>query len=480
MRYINLLPLAAALSTAIVVPDDATAQELGLEVGKSENAPKALWDSLRSVSEAAFDFVDKKAHRFVDHVDSLFDADDAYDVFGIPRPGHGHGPSNLTIYQAIQSANFTKKFAALVNDFPDIVDLLNSTETNVTVFIPFDKAFEKIPEHGHKPPKEFLEKILEYHVLPGLYPAGRVLASHTLPTALKDPALAGRPQRLRVGLGLFGLKINFFSKIIAADFFAKNGVAHGVDHLLLPPPPAPRLISLFPSKFSTLELAVVKSGLLPHHDHEHHDKDGKDDDDHHKPHPHHFHTTGLTIFAPTNDAFAKLGPAANAFLFNTEKGLGFLRALLKYHIVVNQTLYSDAYYGLEGHSEDIFPHSVPGDEDGDSDKGPGHNGHFHIDLPTLLDGKNLSIDIARFYSLINIRINGYGKVAIEDGIALDGVVQAVSSVIFPPRKGKSEASWTAEDGEIPVEELIDILAPYVEEEGEDKKTGSEDQAWGEL
>ncbi|KAI0913782.1 FAS1 domain-containing protein [Ustulina deusta] len=495
MRYINLLPLAAAVATAVVLPDDATAQQLGLEVEqpseKAETAAPAWWDSLRSAPEATFDFVDKKAHRLLDQVDSLFDAEDgdADDdvVFGLRWPGHGrpgrpgrhHGPSNLTAYEVIQASNVTTKFAALINDFPDIVDLLNSTETNVTVFVPLDKAFEKIPEHGHKPPKEFLQKIIEYHILPGFYPVGRVLASHTLPAALKTAALGGRPQRLRVGLSLFGLRINFFSKVVATDYFVKNGIAHGVDHILVPPPPARRLLSLFPSKFSTLELAAAKTGLLPHHS-KRPDKDGKHGDD--VDHKHHeFNSTGLTLFAPTNDAFAKLGPKANAFLFNTKLGLGFLRALLKYHIVVNETLYSDAYYGVDGHSEDILPPFES--ESGES--GEKLNGHFHIDLPTLLEGQSLSVDIARFFGLITIHVNGRGRVAFEDACARDGVVQVVSSVLFPPHEGrKPKAGWSEEDGEISVEELIEILRPYVEEDGhEDDETNSHaggDQAWGEL
>ncbi|KAK5626830.1 hypothetical protein RRF57_002545 [Xylaria bambusicola] len=469
MRYIDLLPVAASLATAIVLPDDATAQQLGLDLEKpSEKAEKAAWwDSVRSAPEAAFDFIDKKAHKLLDQVDSFFETDEVEDVFGITGLHGGHGPYNLTIYQAINLSNYTKKFAALVNDFPDVVDLLNSTDTNSTVFIPLDKAFEKVPDHDHKPPKEFVEKVIEYHVLSGVYPAGRVLASHTLPTSLKSKFLGDRPQRLRASLSLFGLKLNFFSKVVKADQFFKNGVAHGVDHILVPPPPAGRTIRLFPSKFSTLELAAKKTKLFSH---EH----GKDDD--HK----HFEprTTGLTIFAPTNNAFARLGPAANAFLFNTEKGLGYLRALLKYHVVMNETLYSDAYYGQKGQTEDIFAQLTPDDDE--SATGDSKNGHFHVDLPTLLDGKHLSIDIARFYGFITMTINGGAKVAVEDGVCLDGVIHVMGSVLFPPRKPGSGASWTEADGEISVRELIDILRPYVDEDGETTSPTGGDEVWGEL
>ncbi|KAI0143759.1 FAS1 domain-containing protein [Xylariaceae sp. FL1272] len=491
MRYSTLLPLVAAAATAFVIPDEETAQQVfGVEDQSEKSSPK-WWEGLHSKAEEAFDLIGEHTHKLiedlseVDVLGSIFDIEtgiDEADIFGfkpgnghVGKPGH-HGTTNLTVYEAIQKSNFTKKFAKLVDEFPDIVDLLNSTSANVTAFVPIDKAFEKIPDHHKKPPKEFLEAIIKYHVLPGFYPAGRVLASHTLPTALKSKALGDRPQRLRVSVGLFGLRVNFYSKVVVANLFAKNGIAHGVDSLLFPPPPAKKLISLFPSKFSTLELAAEKTGLLPHHDHKHkHDDDGDDDHKHEDSKHHHGHgSTGLTIFAPTNFAFRKLGPAANAFLFNSEKGLHFLKALLKYHIVVNETLYSDAYYGLKsGSIEEV------------QDR-PHHNGHFHVDLPTLLDDRSLSVDIARWYGFINMRINGYTNVAVEDGCAFDGVVQVMNSVLIPPRDGKKGTEWTEEeDGWISVEELVERLAPFVDEEvveGAQLEMGSseKEQVWNEL
>ncbi|KAI0201809.1 FAS1 domain-containing protein [Astrocystis sublimbata] len=498
MRYTNLLPLAAVLATAVVIPDDATAQDLGLEIERQvENVEKTAgewWETLRSTAEeqgaqikkpvedtvsswwetlrSSFDeTLDTLDHAKKNVEEVLNDAatDDSLNIFGANEAGHGHDVSNYTLYQAISESNYTKKFAALVGDFPDIVDLLNSTKSNVTVFVPLDKAFEKIPEHGHKPPKEFLEKIIEYHILPGYYPGRRVLGSHTLPTALKSPGLAGRPQRLRTSLSLFGLKLNFYARTVKLDFVARNGIAHAVDSILVPPPPARRLISLLPSKFSTLELAAEKTGLLHHHEKE------ESDEKHHHGHG----LTGLTIFAPTNFAFTKLGPHANAFLFNTEKGLGYLKALLKYHIVVNETLYSDAYYGVKGDVEDLLPLSADLNNVANKEIGDGKNGHFHIDLPTLLDDRSLSIDIARWLRFINMRINGYQNVAIEDACAYEGVVQVVGSVIIPPHETKREGEWTEADGEISVEELIERLQPYVDGEKKETEAG-EDQVWGEL
>lgn len=253
MRYTSLLPLAATLATAVVIPDDAVMQQLSLDTEKvAEVAGKTAtgwwdklqqiaqkqtiefketidatiqgrWDAMSSTSAETVDFVKKRTHDYLEnilHINQLGDDNDN-DVDDKPSHGHhgrhGHRGSfnatNLTVYEAIQQSNYTKKFAALINDFPDVIDLLNSTETNVTLFVPVDKAFEKIPEHHGKPPKEIIQKIIEYHVVPGYYPVGRVVSSHTIPTALKTEALGGRPQRLRTSFNIFGIRINFYVRV---------------------------------------------------------------------------------------------------------------------------------------------------------------------------------------------------------------------------------------------------------------------------
>jgi len=84
-------------------------------------------------------------------------------------PHHGppfHHKSNMTVYQLISTSNYTTKLAKWVDEYPDIVKALNGTESNFTLFAPTDRAFEKIPEHHHKPSKELLKKILSYHISP--------------------------------------------------------------------------------------------------------------------------------------------------------------------------------------------------------------------------------------------------------------------------------------------------------------------------
>lgn len=186
-----------------------------------------------------------------------------------------------------------------------------------------------------------------------------------------------------------------------------------------------KIISLLPSEFSTLELALTKTGLNTTD-----------------------HPSG-TLFAPSNFAFASLGPRINAFLFS-EHGLPYLKALLKYHMVPDHTLYSDAYYKVEAEN------SIP------------KNGHFHVDLPTALEDRSLSIDIARYYAFIEMKINSFSRVSVFDGVASDGVIHVVSNVIVPPKKlggiGSRLSKWHfwSQPDEMTVEELVGRLDPYVQ------------------
>ncbi|KAF9737868.1 hypothetical protein PMIN06_004295 [Paraphaeosphaeria minitans] len=347
------------------------------------------------------------------------------------RPDHPphHEKPNQTVYELISKSKYTTKLAKLIGDYPDLVDKLNSTKSNYTVFAPTDEAFERIPKHGKKPSEEFLEKVLLYHISPDFYPAGRVLHSYTIPTLL-EPENLGHAQRLTVRVTLKGPTINFYSKIVAVNIFGTNGVIHGVDHIIVPPPQVATIIDLLPGEFSTLELALGKTDLF--------DKMNSTD------HPHH----GGTFFAPSNFAFKKLGPRANAFLFS-QYGLKYLKALLEYHIVVDQTLYSDAFF----------------DQSGNDDERTDDYRHFHVDLPTVLKDKYLSVDSARYGPFVEIRINAFSRVTIHDGVASDGVIQVVSDVLIPPKtEGAKQMYWTGD--ELSVDDLKERLAPFVDESPE--------------
>lgn len=261
----TLLPLAA-VSTAFVIPDEQMAKQMTIEsqttpktwldrIFETKNdvlnhAEKSLQDAV-AFSENAFDNAmnslseaGEKAQNIIEchHSMSKFDISgwldsaistvEDIDIFDHPHekpphhgrpphnphnPHHGHGKPNKTVYELIASSKYTTKLAELINEFPDVVEKLNGTKANFTIFAPTDKAFEKVPEHHKKPSKELLKAVLGYHISPDFYPAGRVLVSHTIPTVLKESHLGDEPQRLRVGLGFKGLAVNFYSRIIAVN-----------------------------------------------------------------------------------------------------------------------------------------------------------------------------------------------------------------------------------------------------------------------
>ncbi|KAL8908526.1 MAG: hypothetical protein Q9207_000736 [Kuettlingeria erythrocarpa] len=449
MKLTYILPFVA-LSTAFIIPDEQVISQIAIESHKSaEGVFKELpskdqivhniensfeWvedavDKAAKCSRNAFDTaIDRAAQTGSDLSKSLqrtgFDAVSWLDSHtDLNTRGH-HDQPNQTVYQLITSSKYTTKLAAAINEYPDLVVLLNGTLANYTVFAPVDSAFEKIPDDAPKPSKELLEKVLMYHVSPEYYPAGKVLVTHTVPTALTVDTVGIGPQRLSTNIGLKGLTVNFYSRIIAIDIFGTNGVIHGVDSLLVPPPNVAEIISLLPAEFSTLELGLTKTGLFaPLNDTSNH--------------------YGGTVFAPSNFAFQKLPTKITAFLFSSY-GTKYLKALLKYHIVANQTLYSDAYYAAESVDEQDIPKGI-----------------FHIDLPTQLEDKSLAVDVARYGRLIEIKVNAFARVDIQDGIAADGVIQVVSDVLIPPKRiDRMVQHWQGED--LTVEDLKERLEPFLE------------------
>lgn len=186
------------------------------------------------------------------------------------------------------------------------------------------------------------------------------------------------------------------------------------------------IIELLPSEFSTLELALTKTDMNTTE-----------------------HPPG-TLFAPSNFAFSKLGARINGFLFSP-RGLPYLKALLKYHMVPEHTLYSDAYY----HEEE-------------GQKGS-PKGYFHVDLPTALEDHTLSIDIAKYFGIIEMKINSFTRVSVFDGVASNGVIQVVSSVLVPPKKLGGMMSrlpkldfWNGEQ-EMTLEDFVERFEPFVTE-----------------
>lgn len=204
MKFSSVVPLIA-VSSALVLPTDEQLRDL--EAQESHHS-----HCLNSIAKESKDFFDQWTAAVEDAFHQAYDTasdkfsettsdihswlsshtDDIFDDLNVHRPHHGDDPHhepNQTVYQLIAGSKYTTKLAELINEFDDLVEALNSTKGNFTVFAPTDEALDKIPEDAPKPSKKQLLKFLSYHVVPENYPAGRVLFADTAPTLLKSDHL---------------------------------------------------------------------------------------------------------------------------------------------------------------------------------------------------------------------------------------------------------------------------------------------------
>ncbi|RGP77773.1 hypothetical protein FLONG3_4067 [Fusarium longipes] len=436
MRSLLTLTLATATS-AFVLPESLDALNTFKDDFKQtlEDIPNRLRKSLDEATDQLSTEISSAIHHKLQDEDAFFrdltDNDDSSkedfaSIFG--RTGGDF--TEYTTYELIAKSNYTKKFFKLVQEHEKFGKLLNSTDKNYTLFVPIDEAFEHIPDdHKHKPSDEFVEDVLNYHLGIGEYPASRILFTHTVPTTLKEKLLGDKPQRLRTSVGFSGVRVNLYSKVIAVNFKTKNGIIHAVNRILVPPPYIGKEISLFPAQFSTLLLAYDKTDFVKY--------------------IHNVPMVGSTVFAPANQAWSRLGPRANAFLFNTETGKKYLRALLKYQIVPNITLYSDeVYYADE--KQTLKKQLL------------GHGDNFHIELPTLLE-KSVGVDVHTFKTWTTIVLNGNVVIGFNDAVGKNGVIHVPKTIPIPPHRRGEHPSETDGD-DISVEELKERLQDYVEED----------------
>lgn len=125
--------------------------------------------------------------------------------------------------------------------------------------------------------------------------------------------------------------------------------------------------------------------------------------------------------------------------------------MVLYHLIPNVVVYSDAYYVTEGKEiaglSELTGQNIP-------------KSRIHAELPTALEGKSLSLDIIRYGGLIDMKLNGFTSVAVQDGIVSNGVIQKLDSVLIPPKKPGMMAREA--DEQMSVEELMEAFEGYVQ------------------
>jgi len=151
-----------------------------------------------------------------------------------------------------------------------------------TVFAPTNKAFAALPQaivDAVSADTELLKSVLLYHVVPGNIMSSQAANDLTLDTA------QGTSLRVNVYTNYGKPTITVNGKtVIKADVKASNGVIHFIDGVMLIPKGDLVDTLVADDRFSTLVAAVTAAGLV----------------DTVK------NAEAFTIFAPTNDAFAKI------------------------------------------------------------------------------------------------------------------------------------------------------------------------------
>lgn len=189
-----------------------------------------------------------------------------------------------------------------------LVDALKG-EGPFTVFAPTDDAFAKLPEgtvEALVANPEKLKSILLYHVVPGKVMAADVMGIESATTLFGQPIAVSTDGGVMVG----------GAKVVKTDIEATNGVIHVIDSVIIPQDIVQ--LGAASDQFSTLVAAVQAAGLV-----ETLKGDGP-----------------FTVFAPTNDAFAKL-PAGTVESLLKPENKAKLQAILTYHVVPGRVMAGD-------------------------------------------------------------------------------------------------------------------------------------------
>jgi len=271
------------------------------------------------------------------------------------------GFSMNIVETAVSAGNFTTLVKAVQE--AGLVEAL-SGEGPFTVFAPTDEAFAKLPEGTVEALLDdipTLTNILLYHVVAGKFMSGDVVAADSLTT------LEGSDISIRVEDG----KVYVNDAIITVvDIETSNGVIHVIDSVILPPEKETRTIveiAIEAGIFTTLVAAVQEAGLVDALMGE----------------------GPFTVFAPTDEAFAKLPEGTVEALLDD---IPVLTNILLYHVVPGYYLAEDV----------VSMRSL-----------------------TSLLGQNITIHL-----LDEVKIDNAGLVA-TDIIAANGVIHVIDTVIIP-------------------------------------------------
>ncbi len=213
-------------------------------------------------------------------------------------------PQTITAL-ASADARFSTLVAALQSTG---LDATLAQEGQFTVFAPTNEAFERLPAGTLASlDAATLRSILQYHVIAGSEVKAAAITDGATPTTVEGSTL-------RLDLEGSSVIVNGVTQVSIADIDASNGVIHAIDSVLLPipfPGNAVQAVSAYP-RLSTLRDAVVAAELATALS----------------------TSPSITVFAPTNPAFAALPAGALDGLLQPASRPA-LQELLQYHVIAD-------------------------------------------------------------------------------------------------------------------------------------------------
>jgi transforming growth factor-beta-induced protein len=268
---------------------------------------------------------------------------------------------------AVKAGKFNTLAAAL--GAADLVETLKGPGP-FTVFAPTDEAFSKLPagtvETLLKPEnKGKLAGILTYHVV-----SGKVFAKQVV--GLKG-AKTVNGQRVDIKVADSIVMVDG-AKVVTTDIECDNGVIHIIDSVILPTDKNIPEVATAAGKFTTLLAAVKAAGLVD-------TLVGKGP---------------FTVFAPTDDAFAKLPVGTVQDLLKPENKQKLVD-ILTYHVVPGRVYSEDAVAAKTAKT---------------------------------VQGASVSVNVGSDGAKINS-----SKLVMTDLDASNGVIHVIDAVLMPPAKG---------------------------------------------
>ena len=283
--------------------------------------------------------------------------------------GSNHGSQKKDIVDTAIAAGSFKTLVTAVKK-AGLVETLKSPGP-FTVFAPTDDAFDKLPkgalEKLLKNPDQ-LAAVLKLHVVPGRVMAADVVKIDSAETVLGQTLPVSTKKGVMIGN----------AKVVSTDVKASNGVIHVIDSVLIPENDiieVARGAGSFKTLLAALEAADLTDALRG--------------------------SGPFTVFAPTDEAFAKLPKGTVEALL---KDIPKLKGILTYHVVSGKVTAADV---------------------------------VKLSSAKTLQGQSVKIDATN-----GVRIND-SKVTTADVMATNGVIHVIDSVLLPPSDMQAKAGSSA-------------------------------------